>query len=359
MKRLFTGVVVAVLVLASGVRADGAALSRILDDAFADAGYSVHMIDGGAAYSLVKGDAGPGQVAVTPAHMFRLASITKSYTAATVLRLVEERELSLSQPLSELVRASFDTLLRSDGYDTDAITLRHLLSHTAGLFDHAQSPNFINGIIEAPETVWTRAEHLQAAVEWGDPVGAPGESFFYSDTGYVLLGHIIERTTGKPLAIAVRALLRFDRHGLTETIWERGDSVPVPHQMRAHQFMAGRDTYGWDPSIDLYGGGGLVATPRDVARFYHLLMAGQVFDRPETLSLMLSADSLPDSSPYRLGVFERDIGGSPVFEHGGFWGTSVFHDPATGITVAGAALKQADYRKLVGAITTYLESRRN
>ncbi len=359
MKRLFAGFVVVALVLATGVRADTAALSEILDEAFAGAGYSVHVIEGDVGYSAVKGDAVPGQVAVTPAHVFRLASITKSYTAATVLRLVEEGELSLSQPLSELVRASFDTLLRSDGYNTDAITLKHLLSHTAGLFDHAQSPNFINGILEAPETVWTRAEHLQAAVEWGDPVGAPGEKFFYSDTGYVLLGHIIERTTGKRLAIAVRDLLRLDRHGLTETVWERGDAVPMPHQLRAHQFMAGRDTYGWDPSIDLFGGGGLVATPRDVARYYHLLMAGLIFDKPETLALMLSAEGLPQDSPYRLGVFERDIGGSPVFEHGGFWGTSVFHDPATGITVAGAALKQADYRKLVAAITGFLEKKRN
>lgn len=359
MKRFFAGFIVAVLVLATGVRADSAALSAALEDAFADAGYSVHVIEGDAAYSLAKGEAVPGEAAVTPAHMFRLASITKSYTAAAVLRLVEQRQLSLSQPLSDLVRASFDTLLRDDGYDTDAITLKHVLSHTAGLFDHAQSPNFINGILEASETVWTRTDHIEAAVAWGDPVGAPGERFFYSDTGYVLLGHIIERTTGQPLAVAVRQLLRLDRHGLTETIWERGDSVPAPHQMRAHQFMAGRDTYGWDPSIDLYGGGGLVATPRDVARYYHLLMAGQIFDKPETLALMLSAEGLPQESPYRLGVFERDIGGHPVFEHGGFWGTSVFHDPATGITVAGAALKQADYRKLVGAITTYLESRRN
>lgn len=359
MKRFFTGYIVALLVLATGVRADTAALSAVLNDAFAGAGYSVHVIEEGAAYSAAKGEAVPGEAAVTPAHVFRLASITKSYTAATVLRLVEERELSLSQPLSELVRASFDTLLRSDGYDTDAITLMHLLSHTAGLFDHAQSPNFINGIIEAPETVWTRSEHLQAAVEWGDPVGAPGETFFYSDTGYVLLGHIIERTTGKPLAIAVRDLLRLDRHGLLATVWERGDVVPVPHHVRAHQFMAGHDTYRWDPSIDLYGGGGLVASPADVARFYHLLMAGRIFDKPETLALMLSAEGLPEDSPYRLGVFERDIGGSPVFEHGGFWGTSVFHDPATGITVAGAALKQADYRKLVAAITTFLRMKRH
>lgn len=359
MKRICIAVALGLLTLASAARADPATLKRVLADALGGAGYSVHVIEGDMAYSAVHGEAVPGETALTPAHMFRLASITKSYTAATVLRLVEQDELSLSQPLSELVRASFDTLLRGDGYDTDAITLKQVLSHTAGIYDHAQSNNYIAAIFEDPNRVWTRSEHLQAAVEWGDPVGAPGEKFFYSDTGYVLLGHIIERATGMPLAGAVREQLRLGRHGLTETVWERGDTVPVPHQMRAHQFMAGRDTYDWDPSIDLYGGGGLVATPGDVARYYDLLMAGRIFDKPETLALMLSAEGLPEDSPYRLGVFEREVGGSPVFEHGGFWGTSVFYDPSTGITVAGAALKQEDYRKLVGAITSFLETKRH
>ncbi len=334
-----------------------AALESTMEEVSEHTGFSLHVIEGDTSYSLVEGMAAPDTMLV-PAHMFRIASITKSYTAAAVLRLVEQGKLDLSQSLAELIPPSYDTLLRSDGYDTDTITLRQVLNHTAGLFDHAQSPSFINAILETPDKVWTRSEQIEALVAWGDPVGAPGEKYVYSDTGYILLGDIIERTTGSALPLAVRELLKFDTLGLRETVWERGDSVPVSHSMRAHQFLMGNDTYDWDPSIDLYGGGGLVATPRDVARFYNVLMSGKIFDTPQTLALMLSADGTPESSPYRLGIFERGIDGSPVYEHGGFWGTSVFHDPATGITVAGAALKQKDYERLVETIRRFLKSKR-
>ncbi len=361
MKVFLAGFAALVMVVSSAVHADPEKLASALAGAMEGAsdwtGFSFHVIEGDAHYSAVEGEAAPG-TPLTPQHMFRIASITKTYTAATILRLVETRELALSEPLSEMIRPSFDALLRGDGYDTDAITLKHVLSHTAGLFDHAQSPNFISAILKAPDTVWTRSEDIEAAVSWGDPVGAPGEKFFYSDTGYVLLGHIIERITGKPLPVAVRDLLRLDAHGLSDTVWERGDSATVPHARRAHQFMAGRDTYGWDPSVDLFGGGGLVATPRDVARFYDLLLAGAIFDKPETLALMLSGDGLPEASPYRLGIFEKDYGSVHVYEHGGFWGTLVLHEPASGITIAGAALRQEDYRTLVQAMVGFLAGKR-
>lgn len=333
-----------------------AALEGAMEGGNARAGYSFYVIDGDAQYSAVEGSAAP-DTPLTADHMFRIASITKSYTAATVLRLVEQRELALDASLDDLIRASFDAILRTDGYDTDAITLKHVLSHTAGLYDHAQNSKYIKAIMETPTNVWTRSEQIQAATLWGDPVGAPGEKFFYSDTGYLLLGNIIERASGMKLPLAVRDLLRLDQHGLSDTIWERGDSVSVAPARRAHQYMAEQDTHTWDPSVDLYGGGGLVATPRDVARYYDLLLSGQIFENPNTLKIMLSAEGLPDGSPYRLGIFEKDYGDVHVYEHGGFWGTLVLHEPSSGITIAGAALQQEDYPKLVKAMVGFLASK--
>jgi len=350
-----------IALLSFGAHASPDQLSAVLAEAMKDSdahtGYSLYVIDGDEHYDAAQGNAAPDGIKLAADHMFRIASITKSYTAATILRLVEQRDLRLDTPITELIRPSFDTLLRNDGYDTDAITVKHLLSHTAGLYDHAQSSNYIQAILKTPNDVWTRSEQIQAVVEWGDPVGAPGEKFFYSDTGYLLLGNIIERTTTDKLPIAVRELLRLDELGLADTMWERGDSLAVPEGRRAHQYMAGQDTHTWDPSVDLYGGGGIVATPRDVARYYDLLLAGKVYDRPQTLPTMLSAEGLPTGSPYRLGIFEKDYGDVHVYEHGGFWGTLVLHEPSSGITIAGAALKQADYPKLVKAMVSFLANK--
>lgn len=339
-------------------------VKRLLDSALADVdvnnsehtGYALHVIADGIDLGVAKGAAEPGGTPLDASHMFRLASITKSYVGTAVLRLVEEGRLNLSTPINQLIKPEYDALLRADGYDTNTITLKHAITHTAGFFDHAQTQNFLDQLKRDPQHVWTRDEQLKAAVEWGEPVGAPGEKFFYSDTGFVLIGHIIERVTGEPLPVAVRILVGFDRHDLRQTVWERGDHGDVPDGKRVHQYMMGQDTHTWDPSVDLYGGGGLVASPRDVARFYSLLFGGQIYNQPETLDLMLSADDLPDGSPYRHAVFVKDYKGLTVYEHGGFWGTLVLYDPETKVAIAGATLKQSDFRTLVGKMIRFLKA---
>ena len=82
------------------------------------------------------------------------------------------------------------------GYDLNKITIRHLLTHTAGLFDHAGSNTYIEKVFADPFHEWTRTEQVQGCVDWGDPLFEPGEQFSYSDTGYILLGEIIENVTG-------------------------------------------------------------------------------------------------------------------------------------------------------------------
>lgn len=347
------------LLLSPPVQADPEKLSQALDAIMPDTGFSFYVIDADREYAAVAGLATPDGQKVTADHMFRIASTTKTYTAAAVLRLVEQGMLDLGASVGSLVSPKYAEILKGDGYDIDSMTLKQVLSHTAGLYDHAQSDNYIATIFENPDHVWTREEQVRAGAEWGDPLGAPSEKFFYSDTGYLLLGDIIERAAGKPLPVAVRELLGFDKHNLTDTFWERGDSKAVPDERRVHQFLAGRDTHSWDPSLDLYGGGGLVATPRDMARFYALLMADSIFDKPETLKLMLSPDGLPENSPYRLGVFEKTYDDVHVYEHGGFWGTLALHEPASGITIAAAALRQEDYPKLAEAMAAFLRSKRN
>jgi D-alanyl-D-alanine carboxypeptidase len=106
--------------------------------------------------------------------------------------------------------------------------------------------------------------------------------------------------------------------------------------------------------MDLYGGGGLVAPPADVAVFFDALLNGRIFRQPATLALMQSTDGLPTGSPYRLGLFEYPMGGTPAISHSGFWGTLVAREPVSGRTIAGAVTDRNDYRALAQLVNDYI-----
>jgi len=284
---------------------------------------------------------------------FRIASITKTFVAATVLRLHEDGRIDLEAPITRFLPKEWMDLLVTDGYTPEAITVRHLLSHTSGLADAAQAPQFIAAIKANPATQWTREGDVADLVAWTDPVGKPGEKFSYSDTGYVMLGAIVEHVTGQTLPKAVRTELQLDRLGLPDTYWERYE--PANGRVRAHQLYEGLDTYAWDPSMDLYGGGGLVATPADLTVFFDALLGGRVFRKPGTLALMQSAAGLPKESPYRLGLFEMPMGGTRTWSHSGFWGTLVVREPVSGRTIAGAVTDRSAYPVLRDLVARYVD----
>ena len=278
---------------------------------------------------------------ITPEHTVRNASNTKTYVAAAVLRLWESGRLELDAPVRDFLSAEQVALLAGDGYDMDAITLRLLLSHAAGLVDHGSAPEYFTTITADPTHRWTRDEQLAGAVEWGDPLRAAGQAFSYSDTGYILLGQVIERVTGQALGPAVRDLLGFDRLGLDATWWEIMEPVPSSGVQRAHQYLGGADTYSWDASLDSYGGGGLITSSRDLARFWYALFGGQVFERQATLDTMLTTPLPEGETPYRMGIFVRDLDGLLAYEHSGFWGTRAIYVPELDLVVAGAVTEQS------------------
>src|SRR4051794_10516153 len=194
---------------------------------------------------------------------FRIASVTKTFTAAAILRLVEGRKLGLDDPISEHLDPATVRLLRDGGYDVASIRIRHLLQHTSGLYDYASDQAFVTAVVGEPQHRWTRSEQIEFAMTHGRPLFAPGMGFAYSDTGYILLGEVLERTTGRGLAAAYRRLLRFDRLGLDDTYLETLEPVPPGARPRAHQYLGDIDMTGADPSFDLYGGGGLVSSVDD------------------------------------------------------------------------------------------------
>jgi D-alanyl-D-alanine carboxypeptidase len=268
----------------------------------------------------------------------RIASNAKTFTAATVLRLWETGRIDLDAPIGPLLTPSLDALLKADGYDTAAITVRHLLSHSAGLYDHGGDRRFVEAVMADPAHFWSRDELVGLSMAWADPQ-PPGEAFRYSDTGYVLLGDIVERITGKSLGVAVRQELRLDRLGLTSSWWEIMEPAPAG-VVRAPQGLGRIDAAGWHASMDLYGGGGMVMSARDLAVFFAALFEGRIFDKPDTLDMMLWQGPHERGDHYRFGIFVSQIDGRTFYWHSGFWGTIALYSPDTGVAVAGMTNNQ-------------------
>lgn len=288
---------------------------------------------------------------LTPQHPVRLASNTKTFVAAAILRLWEEGRLALDTALVDHLSSDVLQVLARDGYQPATITIRHLLTHTSGLFDYADSPAFGRTVAADPPHRWTRAEQLQSAMDGGEPYGPPGQVYRYADTGYILLGDIIERTSGQPLAAALRELLDYAHLGLASTWLETLEPQPAGAKERAHQYLGDHDTYGMDPSFDLYGGGGLVSTVGDLARFIRGVFTGGVYKRPATSETMLTTIMAESGGPaaysmrqipgvYRMGVVVREIDGVTVYMHDGFWGTRAAYVPSLDVAISATVTQQ-------------------
>lgn len=280
----------------------------------------------------------------------RISSVTKPFVAAAILRLWEMDKIDLDRPIDYYLPPSHVKILTDGGYDVRAITVRHLLSHSAGLVDvfytnaFAQmEPKLMSGQVKHRFTV---EEQLKLAME-GGPRFAPGKAFEYSDTGYILLGAILEKATGKSMAAATRELVGFDRLGLASTWWEVLEPQPKGVLARAHQYeyAQGWDSYDNDPPHDLLGGGGMVSTPKDLARFFYALFHGQVFKKPETIHVMVSVDKTAtprkqNDAVYGHGLRIHKVGDLTIYAHGGWWGLDVGYVPELDMAVSVIGLRR-------------------
>lgn len=155
-----------------------------------------------------------------PHDPFRVASVTKTVTAATVLRLAEVGAVALDEAIAEYLEPDLVARVHVIGGRSyaDSITLRHLLTHTSGIHDYFDKP-FLAEVAAHPDRCWAPRELVEYAVTHGPPSFPPGEGFHYCDTGYVLAGLAVERTTGSPLHEVYRALV-LDPSTWTRRTWK-------------------------------------------------------------------------------------------------------------------------------------------
>ena len=195
---------------------------------------------------------------------FHAASVGKVFTAVLVHRLVADGQLRLEQPIVELLDPSVTADLFADGPET--VTVQMLLEHTSGVADY-----FGKQILAEPQKHWTVPELLDFAREHFEPVGPPGAQFHYSDTGFVLLGLIVERVSGRAFHEQMRQEI-FEPLGMAETsLYGFGEPSNVTTDPLAPLWLEGVE-FSTAPALSCdWAGGGVVSTVQDLLTFSRAL----------------------------------------------------------------------------------------
>jgi CubicO group peptidase (beta-lactamase class C family) len=187
-----------------------------------------------------------------PDTKFRLGSITKQFTAMLVLQLVAENKIDLEGKLSDY--------LPYYRKDTGAkVTVHHLLTHTSGIPSYTGLPDFMEEISRDPYEV----DDFVRTYCSGDLEFEPGSRFVYNNSGYFLLGAILEKTTGKTYAEVLQERI-FEPLGMKDSGYDRHDTI-ISH--RATGYNTDFDGYTNSPYMDMslpYAAGSLYSTVEDI-----------------------------------------------------------------------------------------------
>ncbi len=270
---------------------------------------------------------------------FRAGSIMKPFVSVVVLQLVEEGLISLDDPMTAILSESVTTKFA----DSDQITMRMLLNHTSGIPDSLTEAVYAE-IATNPAKIWTDEEWLDISAAQ-EPYFPPGQGWQYSNTGYVLLGLVIEEITGSSWRESVRERVIKPLNLQNTLLPEPGDLSIPGNYVHGYHPINGEviDITGVDPSMaGAAGGSALVTTTSDLSRFLDMLFAGELFQNAETLDEMLTYVDAPDEQGvpywYGLGIEKYAFpGGIEAIGHSGGtagYASDVSYIPALGITIA-------------------------
>ena len=281
----------------------------------------------------------PERRPMLPDTVFDLASVTKPFTATAVMQLVERGVLLLRDPVSRFIPGF------TDG-GREAVTLRHLLTHSAGVQAYR---NYLKEWGEA-FPVTERRPRVVADLCALPLQSAPGETFCYTCLGYVLLASVVEAATGLPLDEYLRREV-LERLGMAETGFNPAESL-VERCAATEQLPEGALVGVVHDEVARYLGGvggnaGLFGTAADLSRFMRAMVSGGEVNgarilAPATVAVMMAPGLVLPGVLRGLG-WDLDTGYSPQvrgdlfppgsFGHSGYTGTSVWADPASGAYV--------------------------
>ncbi|MBN2021395.1 MAG: DUF1343 domain-containing protein [Pirellulales bacterium] len=267
----------------------------------------------------------PREVPMTVDTVFDLASVTKPVaTATSVMVLVDQGRVGLDDPVAKHIPE-----FAQNG--KDGVTVRHLLTHQGGLIPDNAMADYRDG----PAKAWERIFALK-------PQSPPGTEFVYTDVGYLVLGELVRRVSGKDVNVFSREHV-FGPLGMEETMYLPGPKLArraAVTEKRGDRWMRGEVH---DPRAYALGGvaghAGLFSTATDLAVYAQMMLgegqyAGVRVLKPETVATMtepyLASGDLRSPGWDKLTGYSTNRGKtfSPrAFGHGGFTGTAIWMDP--------------------------------
>ena len=243
-------------------------------------------------------------VPLRPEHVFRLGSITKQFTAVAVLMLADEGRVSLDD---EVTRFFPD-------YPTHGrrITVEHLLTHTSGIQSYTEMAAYVAGMRRDLTPEQLIAMFRDQPMEF-----APGERWSYNNSGYALLGGIIEKVSGMSYGDFIRTRI-FDPLGMRNSWYETANAI-IPGRVSGYdREPEGLRVANYLSMTQPYAAGSLISTVDDQLVWQRAVAEGRML-KPETWRRAFSAYRLSDgrSAGYGYGWFVGEAAGKPSIEHGG------------------------------------------
>jgi CubicO group peptidase (beta-lactamase class C family) len=269
-----------------------------------------------------------GRVRASPDTLFMLASVSKTVTGTAVMQLVESGDLDLGADVNRYLPFT----VRHPRHREKKITVQQLLTHTSGIRDHDP---FLTGLYSQGDSPIPLGRFLERYL---DPQGrdynaqrnfynhAPGQRFEYSNTGFALLGFLVETVSAEPFDTYCRDHI-FEPLAMTETAWFLRDldatKLATPYEYRRGRYVS-YGQYGYPD----YPNGQLRSSVRELARFLtaHIeagRLDGQIILRPRSARAMRTVQHPEIASDTGLALFLDRIANLPVVGHdGGDYGAS-------------------------------------
>lgn len=242
---------------------------------------------------------------------FRIGSMTKMFVATVVLQLVAEHKIELDAPIDRYLPG----VVRGNGNDGRAITVRELLQHTSGLPDYMDYVSE-QSVITDPLTGYSPQDLLNIALAH-PPLFPPGTAESYSNTDYVLAGLLIQAVTGRPYGEEIdrRIIDPLGLHDTSVPVDEPGIPGAHPQGYAELPGSAPVDVSDFNPSL-AYASGAMISSAADMNRFLGALLQGRLLP-PAELRAMQSTVPTGDGSGSGYGL---GLEGIPLPCGGRFWG---------------------------------------
>lgn len=244
------------------------------------------------------------EVPMKPEMVFRIGSITKQFTAIAILQLMEQGKLSLQDDITKFI----------PDYPTHAytITIEHLLTHTSGIQSYTGMTDYMKNVRED-----MKPEELIDIFKNQPMEFAPGTKWNYNNSGYFLLGYIIEKVTGKTYADYIQENF-FTPLGMTSTSYGSDTRIIMN---RASGYQPGNDgpvNSDYCSMTQPYSAGAIMSTVGDLFRWHQAVHSYRLVKK-ETLDMAFTEYKLKDGkgTHYGYGYFLSQLQGSPTIEHGG------------------------------------------